>query len=118
MDASVIFNWVGFLCYFLLAGVALWGAYFVVLVMSRISAKRFKSEDAQDAFMDSIEGALRSGDFEAVEQACQGDKRALAQMVQLACVNRKMGFAKVQQYVLIAFNATSWVISTFASLGS
>ncbi len=55
------------------------GAYFVVLVMSRISAKRFKSEDAQDAFMDSIEGALRSGDFEAVEQACQGDKRALAQ---------------------------------------
>jgi biopolymer transport protein ExbB len=103
MDASVIFNWVGFLCYFALAGVALWGVYFVVLVMSRISSKRFKSEDSQDAFLDTIEPALRDGDFEAVEKACQGDKRALPQMIYLSCANRRMGFAKVQQYILDRF---------------
>ncbi len=103
MDASAIFNWVGNLCYILLAGVALWGAYFVVLVMSRISSKRFKSEDDQDTYLDSIEPALRSGDFKAVQDACQGDKRALPMLVNLACANRKMGFAKTQQYVLDRF---------------
>jgi len=103
MDASAIFNWVGFLCYFLLAAVALWGAYFVVLVMSRISNKRFKSENAQDSYLDSIEPALRSGDFKAVQDTCQGDKRALPMLVNLACANRKMGFAKTQQYVLDRF---------------
>lgn len=103
MDASAIFNFVGNLCYFLLAGVALWGAYFVVLVLTRVSAKRFKSEDAQDQFLDSIEPALREGDFDKVQEICQGDKRALPQLVQVACANRKMGFAKVQQYVLDRF---------------
>jgi len=103
MDASAIFNWVGFLCYFLLAAVALWGAYFVVLVLSRISSKRFKSEDSQDSFLDSIEPALRSGNFKAVQETCEGDKRALPMMVNLACANRKMGFGKTQQYVLDRF---------------
>jgi biopolymer transport protein ExbB len=103
MDPSAIFNWVGFLCYFALAGVALWGAYFVVLVMTRISSKRFKNEDQQDKFMDSIEPSLRSGDFDEVERLCQGDKRALPQMAYLACANRKMGFAKAQQYILDRF---------------
>jgi biopolymer transport protein ExbB len=103
MDASAIFNWVGFLCYFALAGVALWGAYFVVLVLSRINALRFKSEDLQDNFLDSIEPALRSGDFEAVEAACAGNKRALPMMIHMGCLNRKMGFAKMQQYVLDRF---------------
>jgi biopolymer transport protein ExbB len=103
MDASAIFNWVGFLCYFLLAAVALWGAYFVVLVMSRISSKRFKSEDDQDAYLDAIEPALRSGDFKAVQAACEGDKRAVPMLVNLACANRQMGFAKTQQYVLDRF---------------
>ncbi len=103
MDASAIFTFIGNMCYVALAAVALWGIYFVVLVISRISSKRFKSEDAQDAFLDSIEPALRSGDFEAVELACQGDKRALPQMVYIGCANRRMGFAKAQQYLLGRF---------------
>jgi biopolymer transport protein ExbB len=124
MDASAIFNWIGFLCYFLLAGVALWGAYFVVLVMTRISGKRFKSEDAQDAFLESIETDLRRGDFESVERTCEGDKRALPMLIHLACANRRMGFAKVQQYVLDRFQRDvigdldvriAWVVTVIKS---
>ncbi len=103
MDASLIFTWVGNLCYLLLAAVALWGAYFVVLVLSRINAKRFKTEDDQDAFVDSLEEPLRRGDFKAVQQACEGDKRALPMLINLACANRRMGFAKTQQYILDRF---------------
>lgn len=103
MDASAIFNWVGFASYFMLAGVACWGAYFVVLVLSRVASKRFKSEALQDDFLDSIDDLVRSGDFEAVQDRVAGDKRALPMMVNLALANRGMGFSKVRQYVLDRF---------------
>ena len=88
----------------MLAAVALWGAYFVVLVLSRIASKRFKSEALQDDFLDSIEAAVRKGDFNAVQEACVGDQRALPMMINLACGNRQMGYAKTKQYVLERFS--------------
>jgi biopolymer transport protein ExbB len=103
MDASAIFNWVGFASYFMLAGVALWGAYFVVLVLGKVGSKRFKSEDLQDQFLDSIEQSVREGNFDAVQDMCRGDKRALPMMINLACANRAMGYAKTKQYVLERF---------------
>ena len=66
MDPSKIFTIVGNASYVALAAVALWGAYFVVLVMSRVSRKRFKSEELQDSFLASIEPDLRKGRFEQV----------------------------------------------------
>jgi hypothetical protein len=50
MDASKVFDLVGKASYIALAAVALWGAYYVVLVLSRVGRKRFKTEEAQDAF--------------------------------------------------------------------
>jgi len=104
MDRSAIFNWIGFSSYFMLAGVALWGAYFVVLVLTRVGSKRFKTETLQDEFLDSIEVAVRKGDFDSVQEACAGDKRALPMMISLACANRAMGFSKTKQYVLERFS--------------
>jgi len=104
MDRSAIFNWIGLSSYFMLAGVALWGAYFVVLVLSRVASKRFKSETLQDDFLDSIEAAVRKGDFNSVQEACANDQRALPMMINLACANRQMGYAKTKQYVLERFS--------------
>jgi biopolymer transport protein ExbB/TolQ len=89
--------------YVALAAVALWGAFCVVLVLSRVSRKRFKSEAAQDAFLDSIEPALINGDFDAVQEACAGDERALSMMVSLACLNRGIGYQRVRQLVMDRF---------------
>ncbi len=104
MNLDVVFNWIGFLSYFALAGVALWGAFFVILVLQRVSSKRFKSEAAQDNFLDTVEPALAEGDFEAVLQTCQGDSRALPQMIVLALENRHLGLAKSRQLVLDRFS--------------
>lgn len=103
MDASRIFNLIGNASYLVLAGVALWGAYYVVLVLSRVNAKRFKTEEAQDAFLDSIEEDLRRGDFDTVLKTCEGQQKALPLMVAFACKNRAFGFNKVRQLTLDRF---------------
>lgn len=102
-DASQIFVIVGNLSYVALAAVALWGAYYVFLVLTRVNAKRFKTEAAQDDFIDSIEDDLRRGNFDAVQERCQGDKRAVPMMVVYACKNRSLGFQKMRQLTLDRF---------------
>jgi biopolymer transport protein ExbB/TolQ len=102
-DASRIFVVVGNLSYIALAAVALWGAYYVFLVLTRVNAKRFKTETAQDDFIDSIEEDLRRGNFDAVQQRCEGDKRALPMLVVYACKNRSVGFQKLKQMTLDRF---------------
>ncbi len=103
MDKSAVLNFVSNSCYFALAAVALWGIYFVVLVITRVGRKRFKTEEGQDAFLDSIEPDLKRGDFDAVINACEGDTKALPMMVVFACKNRIFGFNKVRQLTLDRF---------------
>lgn len=103
MDKSAVLNFVSNSCYFALAAVALWGIYFVVLVITRVGRKRFKTEEGQDAFLDSIEPDLKRGDFDAVINACEGDTKALPMMVVFACKNRSFGFNKVRQLTLDRF---------------
>ncbi len=103
MDKTALLNFVSNACYVALAVVALWGIYFVVLVITRIGSKRFKTEEAQDSFLDSIETDLKRGDFDAVISACEGDTRALPMMLVYACKNRIFGFNKVRQLTLDRF---------------
>lgn len=102
-DFSEIFNIVGQLSYVALAAVALWGAYYVFLVFTRVNAKRYKSEQLQDDFLDSIEDDLRRGNFSAVQARCEGDKRALPMLVVYACKHRSFGFQKLRQMTLDRF---------------
>lgn len=102
-DFSAIFNIVGQLSYVALAVVALWGAYYVFLVLTRVNAKRYKTEAVQDDFIDSIEDDLRRGNFNAVQERCEGDKRALPMLVVYACKNRSIGFQKLRQMTLDRF---------------
>ncbi len=126
---SDVYSIISNLDYLFLAAVALWGIFCVVLVLTRVSRKRFKNEDAQNAFLDSLEPMLLAGDFEAVQQACEGDERALPMMINLATVNREIGYQKVRQLVMDRFqrdvladldNRLAWittVIKTAPMLG-
>lgn len=123
------YSFIGTLDYVFISAVALWGLYCAILIVSRVSTKRFKSEDAQDAFLDSIEPSLLRGDFDAVLQACEGNEKALPMMVQLALNNRELGFQKVRQFVMDRFqrdvladldNRVAWIatcIKTAPMLG-
>ncbi|MFO0921957.1 MAG: MotA/TolQ/ExbB proton channel family protein [Pirellulales bacterium] len=123
------YSFIGTLDYVFISAVALWGLYCAILIVSRVSTKRFKSEDAQDAFLDSIEPSLLRGDFDAVLQACEGNEKALPMMVQLALNNRELGYQKVRQFVMDRFqrdvladldNRVAWIatcIKTAPMLG-
>ncbi len=98
-----VFDIVANTIYFVLAAVALWGAYCVVMVWARVAQKRFRSEEAQADFLDVLEEPLMKGDFEAAGAMLDGDPRALSQLSLLAIANRRIGFSKVRQLMLDRF---------------
>ncbi len=93
----------GWVIYFILFLIALWGAYCVVMVWSRIRQKQFSNEANQTAFLEAIEEPLSRGEYDAASDICEGDRRATCQLSQLAILNRKLGFAKVKQLLADRF---------------
>jgi len=89
--------------YAVLGAIALWGLYSIVIVWTRVSQKRFKSEDAQDSFLDDVEELVIAGDFEGATEYIDGDVRAIPQMVDLAIANRKLGYKQARQVMLDRF---------------
>ncbi|WP_153559152.1 MotA/TolQ/ExbB proton channel family protein [Roseimaritima sediminicola] len=89
--------------YLALALVALWGLYCIVVIWTRVGNKRFKNEASQENFLDEVEPALRAGRFEEASMLCEGDSRAVPQMIDLAVANRELGYGRVRQVVLDRF---------------
>lgn len=94
---------IGTLDYVFISVVGLWGLYCAILVVSRVASKRFKTELAQEEFLEAIEPALAAGNFDEVRDFCEGNDKALPTMVQLALLNRDLGYAKVRQFVMERF---------------
>ncbi|MDG2220837.1 MAG: MotA/TolQ/ExbB proton channel family protein [Rubripirellula sp.] len=103
LAASSLFDIISTTTYGALAGVALWGLYCIVIVWTRVNQKRFKSEEEQDVFVDDVEQMLNAGDFEGVAEYCDGDPRAIPQIVEMAAVHREMGYKKARQFVVDRF---------------
>ncbi|QDU94732.1 MotA/TolQ/ExbB proton channel family protein [Lignipirellula cremea] len=89
--------------YLALALIALWGAYCVMIVWMRVSAKRFKSEEKQTQFLEEVELPLSRRDYNSVVELCEGDSRAMPQLILMAVENRQMGYNKVRQFVIDRF---------------
>lgn len=89
-----------YIIYSVLALIAVWGFFCVVLVWMRVSQKRFRSEQDQNEFLAALAHPLSQGNFNAAMQLCDGDPRAMTQLVQLALANRRIGYAKVRQLLL------------------
>ncbi|MEM9411257.1 MAG: MotA/TolQ/ExbB proton channel family protein [Planctomycetota bacterium] len=100
---DTIFWLVGLIIYFILGMVALWGAYCVVMVFTRVRQKQFTSEDQQTTFLEALEDPLSRGDYDMANEICDGDRRATCQLSQLAIMNRKLGFVKVKKLVADRF---------------
>ncbi|MDO4550363.1 MAG: MotA/TolQ/ExbB proton channel family protein [Planctomycetia bacterium] len=103
MSLTTLTDILGTLIYISLAGVAIWGAYCVIVTWRRAARVRFRSEQEQDEFLDEIEQPLLAGDFEKVAELCENDVRALPQLILLAVENRELGFAKVRGMMIERF---------------
>lgn len=99
MDPADIFNLFGNTIYVALFLVALWGAYCIFSVWSRVQEKRFAKAEQQLEFLEAVEQPLSRGDFSAASRICEDDPRAICQLTQLAVDNHKLGFNKVRSLV-------------------
>lgn len=82
---------------------ALWGAFCIIVVWRRLGQIRFKSEDAQNEWLDPTLDAVNVGDFDAAAEMCEGDSRIVPQLILLAINNRDLGYGKVKQLVADRF---------------
>ena len=98
-----VFTILGNIIYLVIFLIALWGAFCVVMVWSRVRQKQFTNEEQQTLFLEALEDPLSKGDFDGAIEVCEGDRRATCQLSQLAIENRKIGFGKVKQLVADRF---------------
>ncbi|MEL7496167.1 MAG: MotA/TolQ/ExbB proton channel family protein [Planctomycetota bacterium] len=98
-----VFSILGNIIYVIMFLIALWGAYCVVMVGARVRQKQFANEAKQSEFLEAVEDPLTRGDYDSAAQVCEGDRRAMCQLSQLAIENRKLSFVKVQQLVADRF---------------
>jgi biopolymer transport protein ExbB/TolQ len=86
----------GWVVYAMLVLIALWGAFCVIVVWRRVAQTNFSSQDVQGEFLDEVDERLNQNDFEAAAELCDGDRRAMPQLVLLALANRKIGYARLR----------------------
>jgi biopolymer transport protein ExbB/TolQ len=98
-----IFDLVGNSIYGILGLLSLWGLYLVVMTWRRVGAKRFRNEEKLNKFLAAVEEPLLEKDFEGVAEICDRDKRAMAQLVYMAVLNRALGYIQVRQLLADRF---------------
>lgn len=93
---DVLFPYLNKLVYVVLAGLALWGAYCVVMVWRRVGSTRFVDEYAQDEFLSELELTLTAKNFGAATELCDGDRRAMPQLALYAINHRELSYDKLR----------------------
>ncbi|MCH8839153.1 MAG: MotA/TolQ/ExbB proton channel family protein [Planctomycetes bacterium] len=93
---DVLFSYLNNLVYVVLAGLALWGAYCVVMVWRRVGSTRFVDEYAQDEFLSELEQTLTAKNFGAATELCDGDRRAMPQLALYAIHHRELSYDKLR----------------------
>ena len=91
-----LFSYLNNLVYVVLAGLALWGAYCVVMVWRRVGTTRFADEYEQDEFLSELEQTLTAKNFGAAAELCDGDRRAMPQLALYAIDHRELSYDKLR----------------------
>ncbi|MBD16142.1 MAG: biopolymer transporter ExbB [Planctomycetaceae bacterium] len=120
----ILFEYIGYLVYGVLAVLALWGAYCVIMVWRRVGQVRFIDEEEQEDFLSELETGLRSPNMRAAIELCDDDRRALPQLALFALNNRELGYEKLRRRVAERFqqdvlsdieHRLSWVTTVIKS---
>jgi biopolymer transport protein ExbB len=98
-----LYDFVGTADYYVLGAVAFWGLYCIILIWSRVSKARFKSEALQDEFLTKVESCLNTRDFEGVKALCEGDDRSVPSMIKMVMENRDVNPDELEGWVMDRF---------------
>jgi len=121
---QVLFTSLGYVVYAVLAVLALWGAYCVIMVWRRVGLTRFADELEQEEFLVELEQSLAANNFNAVVELCEDDRRAMPQLALFAINNRDLGYEKLRRRIAERFqqdvtadidHRLSWVTTVIKS---
>lgn len=101
---EILFWLISALVYCVLAIIALWGAFCVILAWRRVAQARFRGEQEQTQFLTELDNYLSVGNWDEATRLCRGDRRALPQLTLLALNNRNLGFAALEHRVVERFH--------------
>ena len=93
--ASLLEDW----CYGFLVLNFFWGLYHLVLGFRRIKQLSFKTHDDQAELMDELLPLIEARQYDAVEEMCAEDPRALPQLAYMAVANRDSSETQLRQMV-------------------
>lgn len=98
-----LFTIIGWLVYTVMAVLALWGAFCVIMVWRRVSDTRFIDEEEQAEFLAELEQSLAAQKYEAAVELCEGDRRAMPQLALFAVGNRDLGYTRLRRRIAERF---------------
>lgn len=119
--STQILEFAGTAIYTALGLAALYGLFCVILLMRRISKKRFNSAKAAAAFQEDIHEKLSQKDFDSIIETCDSPRywnKAVSQLMLVALENTQLGPMKLRRLVGEKFEReiladleyrTSWV---------
>jgi biopolymer transport protein ExbB/TolQ len=99
MNVNDLAKMLGDACYIFLALNFVWGLYNIVMGFRRLKELNFTDHEEQAEFVDEVIQNLQAGRYDAVDELCNDDGRALPQLTQLAVANRGLGYDQLRQVV-------------------
>jgi len=105
-DLNTIIEWAGNSIYFFQALGAIYGIYCTVVVLRRISEKRFSNSATAEAFLTEVDEQLKKRDFEAIAEICDSPPfwaKAVPQLILVALANRQRPMSKLRQILAEKF---------------
>lgn len=103
MQFELLFLIIGYVIYFAMAALALWGAFNLILVWRRVATTRFSDEEELDAFIEAIDEPISAKRFEDAVTLCGEDRRAMPQLAMYAIMNRDQGGARIERQLAERF---------------
>lgn len=99
MNINDLAKMLGDACYVFLAINFLWGLYNLTVGMRRVRQLSFRDHDEQADFLDEVMPLLQAEKYDAVEEFCADDPRALPELINVAVSNRDLGYDNMRQVV-------------------
>jgi biopolymer transport protein ExbB len=127
MDLGPILFFFGYVIYAGMAACAVYGVFCVILLVRRVSQKRFATEQEADTFLDECQAELRKKNFDGVKQICDSPEywsKAVPQLATVAIDNRDRSPNKLRKLLAEKFERdiladleyrTSWVATIVKS---
>jgi biopolymer transport protein ExbB len=103
---ELILDWAGPVIYTALGLAALYGVFTVVLLIRKVSEKRFASNAAAEEFLDQVRERLAQKDYEGAAALCDSPPywaKAVPQLIMVAIAERDRPMSKLRQLLAEKF---------------